>query len=93
MTARRRVARAAKRSRTIFGVLVAFAGTVAQVFQDAVVVVLGAAKEIEQLQPAIQVATGLGITPARALFGITIAGLALSLFAKLDDEAKGRVVK
>ena len=80
------VASAAKSSRTVFGLLTAFGASLAGWFKDAVA-------QIELFGSAKQIGTGLGLSLATVVFGITIAGLALALFARLDDARKGHVVK
>ena len=81
----------AKNSRTVFGALAAMGATVAGYFQDAVGVVLDAAKELDALAPAAKVAAALGMTPARVTFAIAVAALAMVIFARLDDARKGNV--
>lgn len=80
------VAAAARSSRTIFGLLLTFGATLVGWFKDAV-------EHITAFEPAKQIGTGLGLNLATIVFGITIAGLALALFARLDDAKKGATVK
>lgn len=80
------VQRAMLGSRTIFGVLTAFGATLAGWFKDAVA-------QIQMFDPLKQVASGLGLNLATVLVAITLAGLALALFARIDDAHKGKVVK
>jgi N-acetylmuramoyl-L-alanine amidase len=84
------VAAAVQGSRTVFGGLAAIGATVAGFFKDAIEIVLDAAKEIDILQPAAKVASGLGLTVANVTFGIAITALAVVIYARLDDAAKGR---
>lgn len=80
-------------SKTIFGALAALGASVAGFFKDAIEVVLEAAKEMDVLAPAAKVASALGLTVPRVTFGIAIAALALVLYARIDDAAKGKDVK
>ena len=80
------VSDAAKSSRTVFGVLTAFGASLVGLFQDTVA-------QMELLAPVKQIGSGLGVKAATIIFAITVAGLALALFARLDDAAKGKVVK
>jgi GH25 family lysozyme M1 (1,4-beta-N-acetylmuramidase) len=82
-----------KGSRTVFGATGGLLAVVGAFFKDAIGVVMEAANQIELLSPAMKVASALGITTERTLFAIGIASLALALYAKLDDTAKGRVLK
>ena len=84
------IAAATQSSRTIFGLLIAKAGVLMLWCKD---LVLDAAGQITLLAPAKEVASGLGIKAATVMFGLTVAGLALALYARLDDAAKGKVVK
>jgi N-acetylmuramoyl-L-alanine amidase len=80
------VAEAMKSSRTIFGVIAAFGASLVGWFKDAVA-------QVELFAPVKQLGEGLGLNLATIVFGLTVAGLALALFARLDDAAKGKVVK
>ena len=80
------VSDAAKSSRTIFGVLTALGASLAGWFKDAI-------DQIALFEPVKQLGSGLGLKMTTIVFGITVAGLALALFARLDDAAKGKVVK
>jgi lysozyme len=73
-------------SRTIFGVIAAFGASLVGWFKDAVA-------QVELFAPVKQLGEGLGLNLATIVFGLTVAGLALALFARLDDAAKGKVVK
>lgn len=73
-------------SRTIFGVLTAFGASLVGWFKDAV-------SQIELFEPVKQIGSGIGLNLTTVVFGITIAGLGLALFARLDDAHKGKVVK
>jgi lysozyme len=81
---------ALKGSRTVFGILLSKIFLVALWLKDWV---LGAASEITALAPVKEVATSLGIPGATILFGLAVAGLAIALFARIDDAAKGATVK
>jgi hypothetical protein len=80
------VKEAVRSSRTVFGVLTAFGASLVGWFQDTVA-------QMELLAPVKQIGSGLGLNVTTIVFGITVAGLALALFARLDDAAKGKVVK
>lgn len=80
-------------SRTVFGALAAFGATIAGFFKDAIGVVLDAAKEMDLLAPAAKVASSLGLTVANVTFGIAVTAIALVVYARMDDAAKGRNVK
>ena len=77
---------AVQSSRTVFGLLTAFGATLIGWFKDAV-------EQISLFEPAKQIGTGLGINLTTIVAAITIAGLALALFARMDDAHKGRTVK
>jgi hypothetical protein len=47
--------------------------------------------QITLFEPAKQIGTGLGLNLTTIVFAITAAGLALALFARLDDARKGNV--
>ena len=78
------VAAAMQGSRTIFGVLTALGASLVGWFKDAVA-------QIQLLEPAKQIGSGLGLNLTTVVFAVTIAGLALVLFARLDDARKGNV--
>jgi hypothetical protein len=80
------VADAVQSSRTIFGLLTAFGASLVGWFKDAVA-------QIDLLAPVKDIGSGLGLNLTTIVFGITVAGLALALFARLDDAAKGKVNK
>ncbi len=70
-------------SRTVLGILLTFSASLLGWFKDAV-------EQIALLEPAKQIGSGLGLSLPTILFAVTVAGLALALFARLDDAAKGR---
>jgi len=78
------IASAMQSSRTIFGLLTAFGASLVGWFKDAV-------DQITLFEPAKQIGTGLGLNLTTIVFAITAAGLALALFARLDDARKGNV--
>lgn len=80
------VVSAAQGSRTIFGVLTALGATLVGWFKDAM-------EQIALFEPVKAIGSNLGMSLATILFAITIAGLALALFARLDDARKGHTVK
>lgn len=80
------VADALKGSRTIFGLLTAFAASLVSWFRETVA-------QIELFEPVKQIGSGLGLNLPTIIFGITVGALALALFARLDDAAKGRTTK
>lgn len=79
------VAAAVQSSRTVFGILTAFGAALVSLFKDAV-------EQITLLEPVKQIGSGLGLNATTIIFAITVAGLALALFAKMDDTARGKVV-
>jgi hypothetical protein len=79
-----------KSSRTIFGLLIGGAGAFLSWSKD---VVLEAANQVSLLAPAKEIASGLGLNAATVLFGLTIAGLAIALVARLDDARTGANAK
>jgi lysozyme len=80
------VTQTVRSSRTIFGILTAFGASLVGWFKDAV-------EQITLFEPAKQIGTGLGLNLPTIVAAITIAGLALALFARLDDAKKGATVK
>ena len=80
------VAEAAKSSRTIFGVLTAFGASLVGWFKEAV-------EQITLFEPVKQIGSGIGLKLTTIVFAITVVGLALALFARLDDAHKGKVAK
>jgi hypothetical protein len=86
---RRAVVRVVRRSRTIFGSLTALGATIAGIFNEAVSVALEAAAQLTMLAPVVSVGTALGLETRTVTAGIAVAGIALALFARLDDAARG----
>lgn len=86
VVARQATKQAVQSSRTIFGVLTAAGASIVGWFKDAVT-------QIDLLEPVKQLGSGLGVNLTTVVFGITVAGLALALFARLDDAHNGRTVK
>ena len=80
------VAAAAQSSRTVFGLLTAFGATLVGWFRDSV-------EQIALFEPVRQIGAGLGFNLPTVVLAITVAGLALALFARLDDAAKGKTAK
>jgi hypothetical protein len=89
MSARKRIANAVKRSRTVFGSLAATGAMVAHVWSEAVSIMLEAATQLSAMAPVVALTTALGIDVKRATLWLAISGIALSVFARLDDAAKG----
>jgi hypothetical protein len=86
---RYRIARTLRRSRTIAGGLLMFAGTLGGIFSDAVSVALDAATQFAALAPVAGLAAALGVETKAAMTGLALAGLALSVFARLHDAHTG----
>ena len=62
---------------------------VAHFFNEAVSVALAAASQVSLLAPVVSLGTALGLETRTVTFGLAIAGIALALFSRLDDAAKG----
>jgi hypothetical protein len=86
---RRAITRTLRRSRTISGALLTFAGTIGSIFADAVSVVMDAATQFTMLAPVAGIAAALGLDTKATMVGLALSGLALSVFARLNDAMKG----
>lgn len=83
------VTKAVRRSRTISGALVTFGATIGGVFSEAVSVAVKAAAEFATLAPVVSLGTALGLETNSVMLSLALAGIAMSVFARLDDAAKG----
>ena len=90
---RRPVANAFRRSRTISGALLTFGATVGGIFSDAVSVAMDAATQFSMLAPIAGIAAALGLETKTTMTGLALAGLAMSMFARLHDAHTGANVK
>jgi hypothetical protein len=84
------VARTLRRSRTISGALLTFAGTIGGIFHEAAQVAMQAATEFAALAPVAGLAAAMGVDTKTTMASLAFAGLALSVYARLDDAAKGK---
>jgi hypothetical protein len=89
MSARKRVAKAVKRSRTIFGSLGAAGALVAHVWNEAISAAMEAASQVALMGPVVGLATHLGLDVKQTTFWLALGCLALSVFARLDDARTG----
>jgi uncharacterized iron-regulated membrane protein len=90
---RRPVASTLRRSRTISGALVTFAGTVGGIFSEAVSTAMQAAGEFAALAPMVGLGTALGIETKTLMLALALTGLVISIFARLDDARTGANTK
>lgn len=79
-----------KRSATVFGILMSGLGWVVTMTQEAVQIATSALSEIGILQPIADVMGRVGIDVPTIGVGLGVTGLAIALFRKLDDSAKGK---
>jgi putative chitinase len=82
------VAASAPASRTVLGVQLSIIGAILAAAQD---FIAEAVKQIGLLAPAREVLSGLGVTPAKVAFALTLAGCLYALYARLDASAKGKI--
>lgn len=86
---RKAISRTVRRSRTISGALLTFAGTIGGIFSEAVSVAMQAAGEFAALAPIAGLAAAMGLGTKTTMASLAFAGLALSVYARLHDASTG----
>jgi len=85
----RPVASTVRRSRTILGALSALGASLGAFFHEAVSVAVQAASEFALLAPVASLGAALGLETRTVMLSLAVAGIGLSMYARLHDAAKG----